>query len=428
MNPTAIDYLNLAQQQVARQKWQLATVNFQQAIQLEPNRGDIYFKLGEAYLQQNLVDQALVCFRKVLQLNPQDELTQFQLGQYLQNQGLIESAVICFCRTIKLNPDHRPAYISLRYIKLESEWCDRLIAFYREILAQDPTIPEALANLAAVLADRGNLTEAIACSRQAIYYQTISENPTLAQIDWQPQKTKPPEFIIIGAGKSGTTSLYRYLNEHPQILLPNKKELRFFDKNFDYGYEWYLAQFPTICDRPELITGEASPSYLFLPHVAQRIKDFAPKTKLIVMLRDPVARSISDYYQNRKDGNQNQTLAKAIKQEISRLAQKNEAQLAYGGGLLSQSLYYYKLQRWLNIFPKQQLLVIKSENFFAHPATVMQQVYQFLELPNIQTDNYQKYNTGFYPQASEATIEQLRDFFIPHNQRLEEFLQMDFNW
>ena len=428
MKKAATDYLKLAQKQVGHQQWQLATVSFQQAIQLEPNRWDIYFDLGEAYIKQNLVDKALVCFRQVLQLNPQDDRIQFRLGKYFRNRGLIEEAITCFCRTLKLNPHYSPAYISLRYIELEPEWREYLINFYQQILAEHPAIPEALANLAEVLTEGGNLTKAIAYSRQAIYTKTIRENPHLARINWQPKKTKPPEFIIIGAGKCGTTSLYKYLSTHPQILLSNKKELRFFDQNFARGREWYLAQFPTICDRPELLTGEASPSYLFLPHVAQRIKNFAPKTKLIVMLRAPVARSISDYYQNQKSGRQNQTLEEAIGQEISRLNRQTEQQLSYGGGLLSQSLYYYKLKRWMKIFPRHQFLILKSENFFAQPATSMQQVYEFLELRNIQTDNYQIYNTGSYPKASEAVEKQLQNFFIIHNQRLEEFLQMDFNW
>lgn len=111
---------------------------------------------------------------------------------------------------------------------------------------------------------------------------------------------KAPNFIIIGASKCGTTFLYKYLNYHPQILLANKKELRFFDEHFQRGHEWYLAQFPSFGDRSELLTGEASPSYLFSHHVAQRIKDFASQTKLFVMLRNPVERTIYNYYQNKK--------------------------------------------------------------------------------------------------------------------------------
>ena len=398
------------------------------AITINQNNPHFYYNLGEALVKQNLIKNALVCFRQAVKLKPKDYKLQFQLGKSFRNQGLNQEAITCFCRTIQLNPSYTPAYISLRYIDLEPEWRERLIDFYRQILVDRPNLPDALANLAEAITCQDNFAEAIAISRQAIYTKTINKNPHFAQAHWQPKKEKAPDFIIIGAGKCGTTSLYNYLGYHPQILLPNKKELRFFDKNFSYGYEWYLAQFPTITDRPDLLTGEASPSYLFLPHVAQRMRDFAPHIKLIVMLRNPVERSISDYYQNQKTGRNHKTLEEVIREEIQRFGQKTETQLSYRGSPLLQSLYYYKLKRWMKIFPRNQFLILKSEDFFANLPHSMQQVFEFLDLPNIQNNHYQKYNVGAYPQVKDDIREQLTKFFTPHNQRLEEYLQMDFNW
>lgn len=496
MNPSATDYFELAQEQIAKKQWQQAMANLHSAIQIEPKRWEMYFNLGIVFLRQkhyhqaienfkqaiilnsnddavyyhlgtalaesnnlnnaiisfcraiainprnphfyynlgqvlikqNFIDKALICFRKVFKLNPSYHQLQFQLGKFFRNQGLPKEATVCFCRAIKLNPNYAPAYISLRYIELEPKWLAALVEFYRQIIAEHPDLPEALANLSQALARQDNIPEAIIFSRQAIYIKTIKEHPNLAQIDWQPQKQLPPDFMIIGAGKAGTTSLYKYLGNHPQILLPNKKELRFFDRNFNYGQEWYLAQFPPLCDRPEFLTGEASPSYFFSPHVAQRIKNFAPKIKLIVMLRNPVARTISDYYQNRKTGSQNQTLSASIQQQIKLLKQKNERQLAYGGGAISQSLYYYKLKRWLGIFAKNQFLILKSEDFFVNPTISMERVYQFLDLPNVKNDYYPKYNTGDYPEVEALIEEQLKDFFLIHNQRLEDLLQTSLYW
>ncbi|MGL5076742.1 MAG: sulfotransferase domain-containing protein, partial [Waterburya sp.] len=183
-----------------------------------------------------------------------------------------------------------------------------------------------------------------------------------------------------------------------------------------------------LTDQSQWLTGEASPSYFFMPHVAQRIKDFAPNIKLIVMLRNPVERSISDYYQNQKTGNNSQSLEQVIATEVQRIKQKTEVELSYGGGILFQSLYYYKLKRWLNIFPKNQLLIIKSEDFFANPGKSMEQVFDFLGLANIQHHNYQKYNVGDYSEIPEPIKEQLTKFFSPYNQQLSEYLQRDFNW
>ncbi|MGL5796372.1 MAG: sulfotransferase domain-containing protein, partial [Waterburya sp.] len=273
---------------------------------------------------------------------------QFRLGKSFRHQGLNQEAIYYFCETIKLNPTYSPAYISLRYIDLKPKQRLQLINFYQQVLVNYPNLFDALANLAELLTQENKVLEAIALFRQAIYYKTISHYPALAQLKWQMPKEKAPDFIIIGAGKSGTTSLYKYLEYHPQILLPNKKELRFFDKNFILGHEWYLAQFPTLTDQSQGLTGEASPSYLFMPHAAQRIKDFAPNIKLIVMLRNPVERFISDYYQNQKTGNNSQSLEQVITTEVKRIKQQTEDELSYGGGILSQSFYYYKLKRWLN--------------------------------------------------------------------------------
>ncbi len=421
-------YFNLGVAFLKQKQYAQAGESFERAIAIKPDYAWSYYHLGEAFAEQNLSDRSLVCFRQALKLNFQDYRLQFKLGKSFRNQGLTKEAIICFCRTIKLNPDFVPAYISLRYVELQPEWLEDLISFYRQISLARPDLPEVLTNLAELLAERDDLSEAIAFSRRAVEIQTARDNPHLSKIDWPPEKSKAPDFMIIGAAKCGTTSLYKYLNYHPQILLPNKKELRFFDKNFQRGYGWYLAQFPSICDRPELLTGEASPSYLFSPHVAQRIKDFAPRTKLIVMLRNPVDRAISNYYQNKKTGCHQNSLEETINREISRVGRQTESQLSYDAGVLSQSLYYYKLKRWMKIFPKNQFLILSSEEFFSDPGTSVRQVCQFLELPNIQNDDYQKYNTGSYPQASDTIKKQLENFFAIYNQRLEEFLQMDFNW
>ncbi|MEM7758739.1 MAG: tetratricopeptide repeat protein [Cyanobacteria bacterium P01_A01_bin.40] len=398
-----------------------------QAVTINQNNPQFYFNLGKALIQKNSIEQGVVSLRQALALNPEDAALLFQIGTSLRNQGLIAESITCFCRAIELNPNYTLPYTPLKYLKLEPEQKNRLLDFYHQILRDRPQQPDLLANLADLLAEKGDLNQAIAYSRQAIQFKTIQVRPQLADADWK-LKQQPPDFIIIGAGKSGTTSLYKYLGTHPQILLPNKKELRFFDRNFNYGYQWYLAQFPALCDRQEWFTGEASPSYFFLPHVAQRISDFAPQTKLIVMLRNPVERTISDYYQNQQSGANYASLEDTISQEIANLNQKSESELAYGGSILSQSLYYYKVKRWMQIFPKNQFLIINSNSFFINPTESMKQVFKFLNLPNIPNRGYQKHNVGAYPPADSEIELQLSRFFAPHNQKLAEYLDMNFDW
>ena len=400
---------------------------FIQAVTLNQNNPLFYYNLGEALVQKDAVERGVICFRQAVQLNPQDYKLQYQLGQSFRNQSLIVESIGCFCRAIELNYNYALAYIALRYTKLDSAQKKRLIDFYQQILIDRPHQPEALANLAELLAESDNLADAITFSRQAVQAKVVRDNSNLAQADWK-FKQKAPDFIIIGAGKSGTTSLYRYLGRHPQILLPNKKELRFFDRNFERGYQWYLAQFPGICDREDWLTGEASPSYFFTPHTAQRLYNFAPQTKIIVMLRNPAERAISGYYQNRKLGIDRRTLAATVEGEIANIQSKSEAELAYGGSIITEGLYYYKLQRWLKIFPRQQFLIIKSEDFFANPGALVATTCNFIGLPVAANHKYLKHNAGSYPQVALEIKQQLQDFYRLHNQRLADFLGKDFNW
>lgn len=113
-----------------------------------------------------------------------------------------------------------------------------------------------------------------------------------------------PEFIIIGAQKAGTTSLYNYLIEHPSIFPAFKKEVLYFDVNYRKGIHWYKSFFPTTIfkfliskySNRRFITGEASPYYILYPHAAKRIHSTLPKVKIIILLRNPINRSFSQYF------------------------------------------------------------------------------------------------------------------------------------
>jgi hypothetical protein len=115
-----------------------------------------------------------------------------------------------------------------------------------------------------------------------------------------------PDFLIIGTQRGGTTSLYHYLQTHSSFMAPTTKELHFLDRNYHKGPLWYRAHFPTVWEkayaqqmqRRAVVTGEASPYYLFHPHVYQRLAQIIPHAKLIVLLRNPVDRAYSHYYQS----------------------------------------------------------------------------------------------------------------------------------
>ncbi|WP_017715481.1 sulfotransferase domain-containing protein [Kamptonema formosum] len=238
-----------------------------------------------------------------------------------------------------------------------------------------------------------------------------------------------PDFLIIGAQKCGTTSLYHYLIQHPQIRPAAQKELHFFDLFFSKGVEWYLEQFPRRTAGAGWLTGESSPYYIFHPLVPQRVWRLFPEVKLIVLLREPVARAWSHYHHEVRLGYEKLSFEDAIALEPERLKGETEKILAdetyYSFNhqhctYLSRGAYAEQLLSWMELFPKKQFLILKSEDFYANPAESVKQVFEFLGLPDCRLPEYGKYNAGEYPPISDATQRYLREYFQPHNQRLEK--------
>ncbi|WP_293335484.1 sulfotransferase domain-containing protein [Microcoleus sp. CAWBG58] len=251
------------------------------------------------------------------------------------------------------------------------------------------------------------------------------------------QPSKPPDFIIIGVQKGGTTSLYNYLIQHPQIAPAAQKEIHYFDLNFDKSPDWYYSQFPQIQSGEQLLTGEASPYYIFHPRVAQRIHDLCPKVKIIALLRNPVERAISHYHYYIKIGYESLSLESAIAQEPERLKGEIEKILAsptyesYNHRhytYLSRGIYADQLPAWMQLFPKSQLLILKSEDLYVNPCGTYNSVLKFLGLPPHELETYEKYNSNQYPPVSETVYEQLRAYYRSPNQRLAQLCDRDFGW
>lgn len=245
------------------------------------------------------------------------------------------------------------------------------------------------------------------------------------------------DFIIIGAQKCGTTSLYNYLIQHPQIVPAITKEVHFFDLNFDKGIDWYQAHFHPFDRQNNLTRGEASPYYIFHPLVAERIHQILPKVKIIVLLRNPVERAISHYYHEVRLGVEKMGIEEALASEPTRLLGETEKIIADGNyysfnhqhyTYLSRGIYIDQLKTWMNIFPQEQIHIIKSEDLYNQPHLILQQVFNFLNLPPYQLPDYGKYNAGKYPPIDPAMYQHLTNYFQPYNQSLEKYLGKTFNW
>ncbi len=173
-----------------------------------------------------------------------------------------------------------------------------------------------------------------------------------------------PNLIVIGAMKGGTSSLHNYLDLHPQIAMSRPKELDFFvlEKNWPKGVEWYESHFTD----GARICGESSPNYTkchFFAGVPGRVHAIVPEAKLIYVLRDPIERIISHYVHNIAARWDDRRFPDAVRENID---------------YVSCSKYYMQLERYLDYFPKRNILIIASEDLHRRRQQTLQGVFRFL--------------------------------------------------
>ncbi len=252
----------------------------------------------------------------------------------------------------------------------------------------------------------------------------------------EPEVGTLPDFLIIGARKCGTSTLYYHLTQHPHVERAVRKELHFFDNHFDKGVEWYRQCFPPPRweDRRRTIAGEATPKYLFHPAVPERAAAVVPQAKLIALLRNPVDRAYSHYHGEVRHGRENRSFEEAVEEEKVRLSGGESAAPEHEAapppfGYLAGSIYVDQLQRWSRFFSDEQMLVLKSEDFFERMPEQIERILAFLGLPAWQPETLEVRNEGTYRQEMDpATRRRLEEYFEPHNRRLYEHLGVDFAW
>jgi hypothetical protein len=274
-----------------------------------------------------------------------------------------------------------------------------------------------------------------------------------------------PDFVVIGGKKCGTSFFYHLLSQHPYVEPAAAKELHFFDRHFDEGLEWYRRCFPQPRweDGRRTITGEATPGYMRSSLAPVRMARVVPQARLIALLRNPVDRAYSDYQMVLRKERETRSFEKAVgaeeatieakvgKWRARRIGGEDETSKHEedGGGpddsprqYLSRGLYVYQLVRWSKFFDKEQMLVLKSEDFFKRPEEILKAVYAFLGLPDWEPEAPEprderkkekhartKRNKGRYEQEMDpATRRRLEEYFEPHNRRLYEYLGVDFGW
>ena len=237
-----------------------------------------------------------------------------------------------------------------------------------------------------------------------------------------------PNFLVIGAQKSGTTSLYRSLGRHPEMVRAAHKELHYFDREHGRGRAWYERQLPSrlrvfarrLIGR-RTVSGEATPVYLALPDVPARVRALLPDVRLVALLRDPTRRAISHYHHRVRNQGESRPMTAVLDAELSRAARSGESSLP-PLGYLARGHYAEQLERWLKHYPRGQMLVLPAEPFYANPAPTVRRVADFVGLAPIDPRRYagafRVRHAGRYARPPADLVARLDDHFAPHNERL----------
>ena len=265
-----------------------------------------------------------------------------------------------------------------------------------------------------------------------------------------------PDFVIIGTKRGGTTSLYRHMLQHPAVMpmfpsarrLPLKKDIkavRYFDSGFHRSFSWYRGHFPTRASRMlasrrvggRVVSGEASPYYLFHPLAAERAGHLIPTTKVIILLRNPIDRAFSHYKERRREGIEKLSFEEAIEEEPLRLAGEEERLRAdpyyysYAHEHLSyvaQSLYSRSVARWQRHFSQSSMLVIRSEDLYENGVEVVARVLNFIGLEQAHSQELPKLNATSRSSMEPATRAKLAERFAPDVRELESTLGVELDW
>jgi len=255
-----------------------------------------------------------------------------------------------------------------------------------------------------------------------------------------------PEFVIVGAAKAGTTSLYGWLSKHPFVAPASQKEVHFFDYNYYRGEDWYRCHFPLASQQAAFsrehgrpfLTGEASPSYISHYWAPRRLAKLLPHARLIVMLRNPVDRAYSQFQMSRREGEEQlDCFADAVEIEDRRLdferarAQSSPHYNSWPIGCwsyLMRGRYAEQLERWFALLPRDQFHFLTLEDLAEDPQRTLDGVHRFLGLPPHQYDALRPLHGAEYDPIAPEARARLTEYFRPHNARLYELLGTDFGW
>ena len=259
-----------------------------------------------------------------------------------------------------------------------------------------------------------------------------------------------PNAVIIGAQKAGTTSLFSYIAQHPNVVEPFQKEIHYFDtaRYTKHSVDWYRSFFPTKNELQDNITLEATPCYMFYPDAIKRLKQMCSGAKLLMVLNDPSKRAISSYYHQVRRGREKRSIEDAFNNEEQTVASELEkintdsnyfSETYRHFSYLKRGVYIDQVKTCHKYFNKSDLKIINSVDLFARPLQVMSDVYAFLGIDSTfrptdlgrknQGERSLKNPFGYSKKNVPEHINRfLKDYYTEPNKQLFHYLNQDFGW
>lgn len=255
-----------------------------------------------------------------------------------------------------------------------------------------------------------------------------------------------PGFLIVGAQRCGTTSMYRALSQHPAVLKAVlHKGVHYFDLNYDRGGHWYQAHFPLLARGRRAgraagttaLTFESSPYYLFHPLAAERIGRDLPDVRLLVLVRDPVDRAYSAHAHELVRGFETESFERALELEPRRLSGEADRIASEPGyvshshqhhAYLARGQYAEQLRRLERLVGRDRIHVVDSGDFFARPRASYDQVLAFLGLPAGDHPVFERHNAEPRPPMSRALRARIDEHFRPFDEQLASWLGQVPSW
>jgi hypothetical protein len=233
------------------------------------------------------------------------------------------------------------------------------------------------------------------------------------------------DVILAGAMRAGTTALFSYIREHPEVCPPIRKEVHFFDRERNFrgqpDYRRYHACFDPQPQHKVLF--EATPQYMYGPRYPARLRDYNPGLRLIVILRSPIDRAYSHWNKNRVEGFETRSFSEVVE---SYLAQHDGGPATRSRNIFEMGFYATQLERIWQLFPREQTLVLRSEELRDCPLETLQRAFRFMGVSPVESAGPDRFPSLPHPgPMSESDRARLRDLYEPEVHALEKALDWD---